>query len=72
MMGISLIGEITVDFVSYDDNIVFTADFTELFKLLFCPDSADRVVRAAEDEKLYIVVCDFLFEIFKVNCIFSL
>ena len=69
---ISLINKITVDLIHDHDNIVFFADVSSLAQFFFCPYSANRVVRIAQDKYFYIVIYDLLFKIFKINGVFSI
>ena len=59
--------EIAVDLIADDPFVIFFTDLNRLFKLIFCPDTACRVMRAANHENLVCRVRHLSIEIFKVD-----
>ena len=71
-MLIWCVNDIAVDFITDDKSIILLADLIHLSQFFFCPYSANRVVRIAQDKYFYIVIYDLLFKIFKINGVFSI
>ena len=63
--------ELFVYFVGDDEDAVPQTDPGDAFELRAPPHAADRVVRAAQDEEIDIVLDDFLFKIVKVDFVAS-
>ncbi len=55
-----------VDFISHDNNIICQADFGHAAELIPAPNPAYRIVRGAEDKKLYIVSLYLGFKVDKI------
>ena len=60
-----------MNLVCDDNDVMAQADGGELLELCARPDASDGVVRAAEDEQLYLVVDDLLLEIREVDAVMS-
>ena len=59
--------QIAVDLIADDPFVIFFTDLNRLFKLIFCPDTACRVMRAAHHENLVCRIRHLLIEILKVD-----
>ena len=59
--------EVAVDLVDHQDRPVFIAELCDLLQLLLRPDAAHRVVRAAEDQRLDLLLLELLLHRVKVD-----
>ena len=59
--------KIAVDLIGNNIGTVLVADLSQTPQFLRCPDTPDRIMRAAKDKQLYILLRYLTLKIFKIN-----